>query len=454
MAAPAIVAQSAHDERPMLGAEEGMQQTPDPSSQQQDAVESSTQDLSIPMSTAISPNDDPAVPSLLASIAALGDRYTTSHDNASRLELLAHGRSLVRALETPRETMIKHCWAQPSAFMCLTLGVDTALFHHLSRDPARPKTVAELAEATGVEAVLLARTMRHLASMGYISETAADEYLPTNFSLSLTIPIIGDGYPVTADCNVSLLRFPAYARKIGYREPNEAVGAYQYAMPTEESFFAYQASHPPLLQQFNRHMGGYRQGRPSWMDSGFFPVQDRLVKGAQTGKDDVLLVDVGGSLGHDIDEFARKYPDSPGRLVLEDLPAVVEQIKPGQIDARVEPVSCDFFAENPVKGARAYYMHSVLHDWPDAQSLAILSRIKEAMRPGYSKLLINENCIPDVGAHWESTALDMQMLSLVSARERTETQWRQLIEEKAGLSVVKVWSVGNGVESLIECELP
>lgn len=76
------------------------------------------------------------------------------------------------------------------------------------------------------------------------------------------------------------------------------------------------------------------------------------------------------------------------------------------------------------------------------------------MVPGYSKLLINENVIPDTGAHWEATALDMMMLTLLAAKERTATQWRHLIEEMAGLKIVKIWDVGAGVESLIECELP
>jgi len=37
--------------------------------------------------------------------------------------------------------------------------------------------------------------MRHLGAMGYIQEVDEDTYKPTNFSSSLTIPIIGDGYP-------------------------------------------------------------------------------------------------------------------------------------------------------------------------------------------------------------------------------------------------------------------
>lgn len=36
--------------------------------------------------------------------------------------------------------------------------------------------------------------MRHMAAMGYIIETGADEYKPTNFSSSLSIPVIGAGY--------------------------------------------------------------------------------------------------------------------------------------------------------------------------------------------------------------------------------------------------------------------
>lgn len=98
-------------------------------------------------------------------------------------------------------------------------------------------------------------------------------------------------------------------------------------------------------------------------------------------------------------------------------------------------------------------MHSCLHDWPDSVCERILSRVKEAMRPGYSKVLINENVIPTTGAWWESSALDMTMLATLSARERTEADWYELIEKKVGLKIVKIWSADRGVESLIEVEL-
>lgn len=99
-------------------------------------------------------------------------------------------------------------------------------------------------------------------------------------------------------------------------------------------------------------------------------------------------------------------------------------------------------------------MHSVLHDWPDEVCKSILKNIVGAMKPGYSKLLINENVIPDKGADWQATALDMMMITLFSSKERTMNDWHKLLEApEFGLKIVKVYSAKNSQESLIECEL-
>lgn len=62
---------------------------------------------------AISPNDADAVSSTIESIQTLGKTFSPA-DDFGRRKLLAEARRLVRALETPRETMIKHNWAQVS----------------------------------------------------------------------------------------------------------------------------------------------------------------------------------------------------------------------------------------------------------------------------------------------------------------------------------------------------
>jgi hypothetical protein len=74
------------------------------------------------------------------------------------------------------------------------------------------------------------------------------------------------------------------------------------------------------------------------------------------------------------------------------------------------------------------------------------------MQIGYSKLLINENVVPDFGAMSSITSMDWLMMALGAVKERTETQWRTLLGE-AGLKVVGIWTYEQGTESLIEAEI-
>lgn len=97
-------------------------------------------------------------------------------------------------------------------------------------------------------------------------------------------------------------------------------------------------------------------------------------------------------------------------------------------------------------------MHSVLHDWNDDNCRKILSNIVPAMERGFSKVLINENVIPDTNAYWETTSLDIIMMADFASQERTAKHWHSLVES-VGLKIIKIWTAQRGVESLIECEL-
>lgn len=63
---------------------------------------------------AIEPANLDAVPRLLSEIASSGHAFTNANNPSlgSRMDLLAKARALVCALETPREAMIRDCWAQ------------------------------------------------------------------------------------------------------------------------------------------------------------------------------------------------------------------------------------------------------------------------------------------------------------------------------------------------------
>lgn len=84
------------------------------------------------------------------------------------------------------------------------------------------------------------------------------------------------------------------------------------------------------------------------MDVGFFPVQERLIEDSNITNDDALIVDMGGSIGHDLSEFKRKWPDAPGRLILQDLSTVVCHAR--GLDPAIQVTPHDFFTPQPVKG--------------------------------------------------------------------------------------------------------
>ena len=72
------------------------------------------------------------------------------------------------------------------------------------------------------------------------------------------------------------------------------------------------------------------------------------------------------------------------------------------------------------------------------------------MKPGHSKVLINDVVLPDAGATRFATQSDINVLALLAVSERNEAQWRLLLE-RAGLQVIKIWP--GTPESVIEAEL-
>lgn len=74
------------------------------------------------------------------------------------------------------------------------------------------------------------------------------------------------------------------------------------------------------------------------------------------------------------------------------------------------------------------------------------------MKPGYSKLLINEMVVPLKGASLFTVQSDFNMMASLGGMERTEEQWRELLGE-AGLEVERIWTGREDVESIIEVVL-
>jgi hypothetical protein len=309
-----------------------------------------------------------------------------------------------------------------------------------------------LSQKTGVDVTLLQRVLRHLIAMKLVTFSdgkfrgtpLSDGLAAENYQQSINFC-----YDVSRP---SFNGFPDYFRKSEYQmliTPSN--GPLQAAHMTDLPFFDWLVATPPQLADFSAFMSAYRAGKANWYDKDFYPVAERLIDGFDTSKNEVLLVDVGGGRGHDMQLFAARHASHPGRLVLQDREPVIASIEKQE----ELPFACqahDFFTPQPIRGARAYSLHSILHDWDDETCVRILENLRPALVPGYSRVLLNEIVLSEEHPTLAATSMDMMMMAHLGVRERTETHWKAILD-KAGLKFLGIYTYPGVAESVIEAEL-
>lgn len=235
--------------------------------------------------------------------------------------------------------------------------------------------------------------------------------------------------------NEVLIKIPEYLKNTNYRNPeNTNDGPFQYVMDTKLQYYDWLKTKPEQLVALNTTMMLQRvdRGEP-WYE--YYPVSSKI--GSALDEKAPLMVDVGGNIGTNLSDFHAKFPELPGRLVLEDLPEVISGIQ--ELDPTIERVVHSFLEPQPeiAKGAKFYFLGTVLHDWPDAECKIILSHIRNAMNKD-SILLLSENALPDTSASLYQVKLDFVMMSLFAATDRTIKQFRTLLGSE-GFDLVKAW---------------
>ena len=153
------------------------------------------------------------------------------------------------------------------------------------------------------------------------------------------------------------------------------------------------------------------------------------------------IVDVGGGFGALLPPILKANPELRG--IVFDLPRCRDGArtlaeKTGIAD-RCEFVGGDFFTDS-LPNADAYIIKSVIHDWDDERSVAILRTIRAAMGPE-ARLLVVEPILPERPGSSPFDAMlahtDLNMLVVTGGRERTEADFRRLIE-RAGLRTARI----------------
>lgn len=288
------------------------------------------------------------------------------------------------------------------ATKALGAAADLGLANELA---AGPRSVGDLAHATGADPDTLQRILRALASDGVFAEEEPGVFRNNESSEGL----LGDDTRAFAHQFGSV-----FYDAVATLDPTTRAETFSRTFGTD--FWSWLEARPAERAAFDVAMSGGKD-RPA----------DRLA--ALDWSEDDVVVDVGGGNGALLRALLQRRPELRG--IVFDLPETVRT--EAAFGDRIEFVAGSFFESVPT--GDAYVLSGILHDWSDERAAAILRTIRAAA-PDHARLLLLESVLEPGndphGAKW----LDLLMLVL-GGRERTEPEWRALLEG-ASFSVVSI----------------
>lgn len=291
-------------------------------------------------------------------------------------------------------------------------------------------TCAGLAHATGTDAVALHRLLRVLASAGVVG-LDAEQVSTTALMSTLRSGVEGS------------LRGWAIDQLGG--EHYQAWGELLHSVQTGEVAFEkmfgqnawdHRAAHPESARAFDEGMASFIGAH-----------HQAVLKAYPFGKLESLH-DIGGGDGQFITAALSDHPQLRG--VLLDQPHVAarakQRLREAGLEARSTVVEGNMFEAIPGGGA-ATLLSRVIHDWNDTDATKILSVCHRDMA-GKGVLLLVERVLPaQIDTTATSRALvvsDLNMLVMTGGCERTEAQYRALLEA-AGFALHSVTATGTAL---------
>ncbi len=304
---------------------------------------------------------------------------------------------------------------------CLHVAATLRIPEHIS---AGRTGIAELAAAAGCDRDALHAVLGHLVSKGVFAEEAPGRFACNHAAEQLSaasfldLDGIGGRMAHTWGTLLDYVRTgqPAYQQVFG------------------RPFWEDLAGHPQIAAEFDALMGPAGHGIPD------FDIE------LSHGWDGVrTVVDVGGGTGAMLASLLRRHPQARGILV--DLPGPVaragEIIDSFGVSSRMTVKGQSFFDPLPA-GADLYLLKSVLNDWADEPTVAILRRCAEAAaRPDGTVAILG-----GVSADETPRSLGIDML-VAGGKTSTLTQFTELARQ-AGLEVVAARTQSSG-RFVVEC---
>lgn len=297
-----------------------------------------------------------------------------------------------------------------------------------------PQSADQLAADTQTDSVSLRRIMRGLVALGVFTENESGEFESTGLGRLLQTDAPG------ALCKLALCSDESYV----------AWGELLQSVQTGETAFdqVYGMSRYQYLEQYPEAARSFNQAMAS--------ISSQLAAAVVAGYDfsqTETAVDIGGGGGTLLQTVLRANPSVRG-VLFDKAPAlegVETQLEEAGLGGRCDVVVGDFFKSVPA-GGDLYLLSHVLHNWDDDHCIQILKNLRTSMGAG-AKLLIVEIVMPN---HFSPSFMaypmamtDLQMLVMTGGHERTEAEFRRVLEA-AGYDLKRVVQL-RAMDSIIEC---
>ena len=295
-------------------------------------------------------------------------QITTSFVERHKVAKLLH--ALIQKFESPMDTILRLIWQQPTMMAALKVCHDLGIFQTLATASGF-MSLEDLVRSTksNIRPELLHRLLRHLAAMGALREQDPVSYASTPFSDALTKKEVVGGLSCWFDIfGPVFLAMPEYLATHDYQGNNPKHGIWQTIKGTDLPLFPYLSLNPQMMNNFANNMAGYASDRGRWTD--IYPVSERLLQDVE--EDEVVIVDVGGGLGQDMKNFLRLHPKTGAKLVVQDLPEVIEEAQ-RRSKEDITFLAHDFFTPQPLKGILPVYMEFAIETDCLSRCTSILS---------------------------------------------------------------------------------
>lgn len=241
-----------------------------------------------------------------------------------------------------------------------------------------PYTAKEIAERVGVPASLLRRMLRALTSLGVVKQLDKERFALTSAGSFLRKDQPGSlqAFAIVNSHGALYRAFSEidYSFKTGKPSFDEAVGT---------SFFDY-FRQPGPAEIYNDAMASYTHAIALAVAATYDFSEARSV------------VDVGGNNGILTAAILNANPHLTGTIfdLAGGIVGAADTLKRHNLERRCNIATGDFFKAVP-EGGDVYMLKSIIHDWNDEASIAILKSCRRAM-PAHGKVLLIESLLPTV----------------------------------------------------------